>query len=141
MKRDILENNKHQLPPSLFYFFFVCFFRFCPAEAEISETSAHFFLGAFLLQGFQLPVLVFVDEDPAPLDVRHGLVRQRADVHLHARTSTDGQIPQISQIFQTSGISHLGIQQIQADSVVHDVSIVRRVPVAARTKSSSSQCH
>lgn len=38
---------------------------------------AYFFLGAFLLQGFELPVLVFVDEYPASLDVRHCLVKQK----------------------------------------------------------------
>lgn len=40
---------------------------------------AHLLLGAFLLQRLELPVLLFVDEDPAALNVRHRLKRERRE--------------------------------------------------------------
>lgn len=39
---------------------------------------AHLLLGAFLLQRLELSVLLFVDEDPAALNVRHRLKRERS---------------------------------------------------------------
>lgn len=46
-------------------------------ELSRGHALAYFFLGAFLLQRLELPVLVFVDEYPAALDVRHCLVKQK----------------------------------------------------------------
>lgn len=40
---------------------------------------AHLLLGAFLLQRLELPVLLFGDEDPAALNVRHRLKRERRE--------------------------------------------------------------
>lgn len=67
IKHENLNNNEHQVPQRLF-----------PETELCKETPAYFFLGVFLLQGFELPVLVFVDKYPAPLDVWHRLIRQRA---------------------------------------------------------------
>lgn len=47
------------------------------AETSKRGTLAYFFLRAFLLQRFELPVLVFVDEYPASLNVRYCLVKQQ----------------------------------------------------------------
>lgn len=46
-------------------------------ELSRGHVLAYFFLGAFLLQRLELPVLVFVDEYPAALDVRHCLVKEK----------------------------------------------------------------
>lgn len=46
-------------------------------EGLIVSGVAHLLLGAFLLQRLELPVLLFVDEDPAALNVRHRLNRAR----------------------------------------------------------------
>lgn len=73
------------------FYRFILGHRFCrvsagfmrdTAERELSRRKglAYFFLGAFLLQGFELPVLVFVDEYPASLNVRHCLVKQKQNL-------------------------------------------------------------
>jgi len=49
------------------------------AESSGRDALAYFFLGAFLLQRFKLPVLVFVDEYPTSLDVRHRLGKQKQE--------------------------------------------------------------
>lgn len=49
------------------------------AETPKRGALAYFFLGAFLLQRFELPVLVFVDEYPASLNVRYCLVKQQTE--------------------------------------------------------------
>lgn len=53
-------------------------FMWDTAETELSgrDAFAYFFLGAFLLQWFELPVLVFVDDYPASLNISHCLVNK-----------------------------------------------------------------
>lgn len=43
------------------------------------STDAYFLLGTFLLQWLELFVLVFVDKNPASLDVRHCLVKHKQE--------------------------------------------------------------
>lgn len=47
-------------------------------ERRSVSGLAHLLLGAFLLQRLELPVLLFVDEDPAALNVRHRLKKEKA---------------------------------------------------------------
>lgn len=62
--------------------------------------------------------------------------REQKFIFTHVRTERGRFLTYSAELYLKCQISYLGVQQIEADSVVHDITVVRCVPVAAKTKSS-----
>lgn len=130
IRHENLNNNEHQVPQKLFHVL--------PKKCKETPLLTSFleFFSCRDLSCLCWSLLTSIQPRSMSDTVWSGREQTFIFTHINSKPSRFPPFPltDIHLSFIPNEISYLGVQQTQADSVVHDVAIVRRVPVAAKTK-------